>query len=234
MRATNPVEAKIIALVEPTATELGYRLVRVRVMGLRRKRMQIMAERISDGYMGIADCSRLSRAVSPILDEADPLKGDYDLEMSSPGIDRPLMRIEDFERFSGYEAKLETAGMIDGRKRFKGVLAGVDGETIRITLEEGEARIPFSALADARLVLTDRLIEEDLKRAKAAEKEDAAREAEAPSDDDEEMVEAKALPLNRAARLAARDREPTSDSAKSGRGSAGGSGAKKKMKRKAL
>ena len=169
LRATNPVEERVIALVEPTAQGLGYRLVRVRLMGNRRKRLQIMAERVSDGLMNVHDCSRLSRAVSSVLDLEDPIKEEYDLEVSSPGIDRPLMRIEDFARFMGHAAKLETAAMIAGRRRFKGDIAGVEGETITLNTETGPVQLKFSALSDARLVLTDKLIEEDLKRAKAAE-----------------------------------------------------------------
>jgi len=170
LRATNPVEESVIALIEPTASGLGYRIVRVRVSGNRRKRLQIMAERVSDGEMGIDDCSRLSRALSPVFDLEDPIPGgEYDLEISSPGIDRPLMRVEDFERFAGHEAKIETAAMIDGRRRWKGVIKAVQGDEITLTGDHGEAVLKFSALSDARLVLTDRLIEEDLKRAKAAE-----------------------------------------------------------------
>ncbi len=170
MRATNPVEESVITLIEPTASGLGYRIVRVRVSGNRRKRLQIMAERVSDGEMGIDDCSRLSRALSPVFDLEDPIPGgEYDLEISSPGIDRPLMRIEDFERFAGHEAKIETAAMVDGRRRWKGVIKSVQGDDITFTGDHGEATLKFSALSDARLVLTDKLIEEDLKRAKAAE-----------------------------------------------------------------
>jgi ribosome maturation factor RimP len=170
LRATNPVEERVIALIEPTAAGLGFRIVRVRVSGNRRKRLQIMAERISDGEMGIDDCSRLSRALSPVFDLDDPIPGgEYDLEVSSPGIDRPLMRIEDFERFKGHVAKLETAAMIEGQRRFKGDIAGIEGDVIVLATEQGETRLNFSALSDARLVLTDKLIEEDLKRAKAAQ-----------------------------------------------------------------
>ncbi len=157
-------------MIEPEAEGLGYRIVRVRLSGNRRKRLQVMAERASDGYMGIDDCGRLSRALSPMLDLKDPIAGEYDLEVSSPGIDRPLMRLEDFERFAGHEAKLETIGTIDGRRRFKGVVAGIDGDEVRLTQPEGgELRFKFAGLSDARLVLTDRLIEEDLKRSKAAQ-----------------------------------------------------------------
>jgi ribosome maturation factor RimP len=170
LRATNPVEARVVALIEPQAETLGYRIVRVRLSGNRRKRLQIMAERIADGHMGIADCTKLSRAISAALDESDPIQGDYDLEVSSPGIDRPLMRIEDFVRFVGFEAKLETIAMVDGRRRFKGVIAGVEGDQVHLALAEGGvAQFKMAALSDARLVLTDKLIEDDLKRAKAAE-----------------------------------------------------------------
>jgi ribosome maturation factor RimP len=105
------MEERVVALVEPTASELGFRIVRVRVSGNRRKRLQIMAERVSDGEMGIDDCSRLSRALSPVFDLEDPIQGEYDLEISSPGIDRPLLRVVDFERFKGHLAKLERAAM---------------------------------------------------------------------------------------------------------------------------
>ncbi|MGE0827887.1 MAG: ribosome maturation factor RimP, partial [Hyphomonadaceae bacterium] len=172
MRASNPVEEKVIAAIEPAAADLGFRLVRVRVSGLRRKRLQIMAER-EDGSMGLGDCEALSRAISPVLDAADPINGEYDLEVSSPGIDRPLVRLEDFERFKGHEAKIETGAMIEGRKRFRGELAGVEGERVLIELPEGQAAIPFAWLSEARLVLTDKLIAEDLKRAKTAEAADA-------------------------------------------------------------
>jgi ribosome maturation factor RimP len=179
LKASNPVEEKVIALAAPAALDLGYRLVRVRLSGMRRKRLQIMAER-SDGSMGLEDCEKLSRAISPLLDAADPIPGEYDLEVSSPGIDRPLVELEDFRRFAGHEAKLETAQMIDGRKRFRGTLAGLDGDRVKIALPEGEATIPFAWLSEAKLVLTDKLIEEDLKRAKALETADATNEKRNP------------------------------------------------------
>ncbi len=164
------MEERVIALIEPTASGLGFRVVRVRVSGNRRKRLQIMAERLSDGQMGIDDCSRLSRALAPVFDLEDPIPGgEYDLEISSPGIDRPLIRIEDFERFQGHDAKLETAAMQNGQRRFKGKIERIEGDVIVLATDQGEAAVPFSALSDARLVLTDKLIEEDLKRARAAE-----------------------------------------------------------------
>lgn len=173
MRASNPLEEKIIRLIEPAAGDLGYALVRVRLSGLRRKRLQIMAERKADGTMNIDDCQRLSRALSPVLEAEDPIKGEYDLEVSSPGIDRPLVRLEDFSRFAGHEAKVELSAGIEGRRRFRGPIVGVKGDDVTILAEGGEATFPFAWIADARLMLTDRLIEEDLRRAKAAEAADA-------------------------------------------------------------
>jgi len=169
LRATNPVEERVIALAEPTAQNLGYRLVRVRVSGNRRKRLQIMAERMSDGDMGIDDCTKLSRALSALFDAQDPMPDEYDLEVSSPGIDRPLLRIEDFVRFVGHEAKLETMAMIEGRRRFKGVITAAHDDEVAMRMPEGDAIVfKLANVLDARLVLTDRLIEEDLRRAKAA------------------------------------------------------------------
>jgi ribosome maturation factor RimP len=168
------VEERVIALIEPTAKNLGFRIVRVRVSGNRRKRLQIMAERLTDGQMGIDDCGRLSRALSPVFDLEDPIPGgEYDLEISSPGIDRPLMSVEDFQRFIGHEVKVETAAMVDGRRRWKGQIKAVEGDVIVLAAEGGEARLKFAQLSEARLVLTDKLIEEDLRRAKAAEAADA-------------------------------------------------------------
>ncbi len=175
MRASNPIEEKVVELAEPEAAALGLRLVRVRLSGLKRKRLQVMAERLEDGGMGLDECEALSRAISERLDGDDPIHGEYDLEVSSPGIDRPLVALEDFARFEGHDAKLETIGMIDGRRRFKGALAGVEGESIKIAIEDEVFAVPFAQLAEARLVLTERLIQEDLKRSKAAEDQDAKR-----------------------------------------------------------
>jgi ribosome maturation factor RimP len=168
LRTTNPLEERVVTLLEPDAEALGYRLVRVRVLGNRRKTLQIMAERKSDGDFNSGDCTKLARRANEAL---EPIEYDS-LEVSSPGIDRPLMRIEDFARFIGHTAKLETTAMLDGQKRFKGDIASVDGEAILLRTEQGEVTLKFSALHDARLVLTDKLIEEDLRRAKAAEKDD--------------------------------------------------------------
>jgi ribosome maturation factor RimP len=169
LRAVNPAEERVIALIEPTAEQMGYRIVRVRLSGNRRKRLQIMAERVSDGQFEITDCERFSRAISPMFDMEDAIQGEFDLEVSSPGIDRPLMTLADFERWQGYEAKLETGAMINGQRRFKGELGGVSGDVITLKTQTGDVQLEFSQLSDARLVLTDKLIELDLKRAKAAE-----------------------------------------------------------------
>lgn len=171
LKASTPLEERILDLVEPTAHDLGLALVRVRISGMRRKRLQIMAERASDGGMGVDECESLSRAIGPVLDVADLISGEYDLEVSSPGIDRPLVRLEDFTRFIGHEAKMETAAMIDGRRRYRGEIVGVEGGDVVIAIDGAPMRVPFTALSDARLVLTEKLIEEDLKRAEASELE---------------------------------------------------------------
>lgn len=168
MRTTNPLEDKILALTEPLAAELGLEVVRVRLSGVKRKRLQIMAERQADGLMAVENCEALSRALSAVLDVTDPIQGEYDLEVSSPGIDRPLVRLNDFVRFAGHEAKIELSLPLDGQRRFRGTLNGIAGEAVLLTTETGPVSLSFAALNTARLVLTDKLIEEDLRRAKAA------------------------------------------------------------------
>src|SRR5690606_35488241 len=143
------------------AESLGLAVVRVRLMGgTLRRRLQIMAERQVDHDISVEECARLSRAVSEVLDAADPIAGEYLLEVSSPGIDRPLTRLIDFDLFEGLEARLETDRMVEGRKRFKGLLAGTEGEDVAIDLEGDDetALIPFAWLADAKLLLTDELL----------------------------------------------------------------------------
>ena len=155
------------AIVLPAIEGMGFRLVRLRLMGGKRVTLQIMAER-EDGSMEVEDCAELSRALSVLLDVEDPIEREYTLEVSSPGIDRPLTRIEDFARWEGYEAKLETAELIEGRKRFKGVLAGIEANEVLIDVDEGTIGLDFDWLADAKLVLTDELIAESLKARKHA------------------------------------------------------------------
>jgi ribosome maturation factor RimP len=164
--------ARVATIVEPVLLGMGYRLVRVRVSGLDGCTVQIMAER-PDGSMTVDDCETVSRALSPVLDVADPIERTYRLEISSPGMDRPLVRCSDFERFAGHQVKVELAGAIDGRRRFRGLLVGVEGEAARIRRDDaapGEANeilLPIEDMAEAKLVLTDALIAESLRRGKA-------------------------------------------------------------------
>ena len=171
--------ARVAAIAEPVLNDLGFRLVRVRISGLAGCTVQIMAER-PDGAMTIEDCQMVSRALSPVLDVADPIDRAYRLEVSSPGIDRPLVRRSDFERFAGHVVKLEMAIARDGRRRFRGELLGREGEDARIRLEDGaEVLLPIAEMADAKLVLTDALVAAALKRNAAAPAEPTgSREAD--------------------------------------------------------
>lgn len=166
------MEAKVASIVEPEIEDLGYRLVRVKISAVNGTTLQIMAER-PDGTMNVAGCEEVSKAISPILDIEDPIDRMYHLEVSSPGIDRPLVRHSDFETWSGHVAKLETHQMIDGRKRYKGMIISVDGDKITFRREAPakdetpEFTIPIGEIKDAKLVLTDDLITEALKRDKS-------------------------------------------------------------------
>jgi len=169
--------ARVAALATPVLTGLGYRLVRVRVSATSGCTVQIMAER-PDGTMLIEDCEAASRALSPVFDVEDPIDREYRLEVSSPGIDRPLVRRSDFERHAGHEMKVEMAVALEGRKRFRGVLLGVEGEAARLRRKdaaEGEppdVLLPIADMAEARLVLTDALIRESLRRDKRAREQE--------------------------------------------------------------
>ncbi|MDF2231404.1 ribosome maturation factor RimP [Albimonas sp. CAU 1670] len=166
--AKAPLDQRIAQIVRPTVEGMGFELVRLRFMGgAKRATLQIMAEK-PDGTMEVDDCADLSRAVSAALDVEDPVEGAYALEVSSPGIDRPLTRLKDFERFAGWECKLETNELIDGRKRFKGELEGVEDDEVLIRIPEGVIGLKFDWIADAKLVLSDALISESLKARKAA------------------------------------------------------------------
>jgi ribosome maturation factor RimP len=162
-------------LIAPIAETLGYALVRVRLSGAVRPTLQVMAE-LPDGTMPIEDCARLSEAISAAFEQADPIEGEYVLEVSSPGIDRPLTRRRDFDDFNGHEAKLDLVAPIDGRKRIKGTLRGLRGEDVLIETDAGpgggriELSIPHVSIGEAKLLLTDALIEQDLKRRKQAGK----------------------------------------------------------------
>jgi ribosome maturation factor RimP len=166
------VAARVATIVVPTLADLGFRLVRVKVSSQNGCTVQIMAER-PDGTMTVEDCEAVSRSVSPVLDLEDPIERAYHLEVSSPGIDRPLVRREDFERWAGYDAKIEMQVPVEGRKRFKGRILGLDGDTLRLARPDApegeavEARLPLADLGEARLVLTDDLIRESLRRGSA-------------------------------------------------------------------
>ena len=168
--------ARVSAVAAPVLQQMGYRLVRIMISGEAGCTVQIMAER-PDGSMQIEDCEAVSRALSPLLDIADPIDRAYRLEISSPGIDRPLVRRSDFERYVGHLAKIEMAVAHQGRKRFRGVLAGVEGEEVRIHRDDvpagadADVTLVMEDIADARLVLTDELIAESMRRGKAAERE---------------------------------------------------------------
>lgn len=155
------IDRRLAAIVAPTLEGMGFELVRLRLMGGRRSTLQIMAER-PEGGIEVADCARISRAVSAVLDVEDPISGEYVLEVSSPGIDRPLTRLKDFARYADYEVRLETSELIDGRRRFRGVLHGVEGNDVLIEIPEGTVGLEFDWLTDAKLVLTDELIAESL------------------------------------------------------------------------
>lgn len=165
MRGKTAEDHRLVELLDPVAEAAGYELVRLRLMGgNEQRRLQIMAERPSldgsGGEMNVEDCAILSRAVSEVLDAADPISGEYTLEVSSPGVDRPLTRLKDFEAWEGFEARLELDRVAEGRKRFKGVLAGIEDDSVALNLENEEhtTMIPFSWITDAKLVLSDELM----------------------------------------------------------------------------
>lgn len=188
LRAKTAEDRALLEMIDPVAESLGLAVVRVRLMGgTLRRRLQIMAERVTDHDISVEECARLSRAVSEVFDAADPISGEYLLEVSSPGIDRPLTRLIDFDLFEGYEARLETDRMVEGRKRFKGILAGTEGDNIAIDLdgEEDTALIPFEWIADAKLVLTDELLKRGaaLRAARGEPEDDGLPEGAADEDE---------------------------------------------------
>jgi ribosome maturation factor RimP len=195
------VAARVAAIVEPVIVDLGYRLVRVRVTGTNGCTVQIMAER-PDGTMSVSDCEAVSHAVSPALDVDDPIDRAYHLEISSPGIDRPLVRPQDFTRWAGYEAKIEMAVPIEGRKRYRGMIEGAEGTVALIRLPDAPegadplARLPIGDIGEARLVLTDDLIRESLRRGTAPTADDAdeTEEFEAAGNDGSEADDATEMP----------------------------------------
>lgn len=181
------IDRRIAEIITPVVEDLGFEVVRVRLMGGRSKTLQIMAER-PEGGIEVDDCARISTAISATLDVEDPIEDQYTLEVSSPGIDRPLTRLKDFDAWEGYEAKLETDELIDGRRRFKGELQGTEGDEVLVAVEEGTIGLKFEWLTDAKLVLTDDLIRDVLRARKDAGAIDEARfdDIQTLTDGDEE------------------------------------------------
>ncbi|MEM9317632.1 MAG: ribosome maturation factor RimP [Pseudomonadota bacterium] len=165
--AKTSIDRRMAEILIPSIEDMGFEVVRIRLMGGQTKTLQIMAER-PDGTIHVDECAEISNLVSAILDVEDPLEDAYTLEVSSPGIDRPLTRMKDFEIWEGWEAKLETTDLIDGRRRFKGVLAGIGGDEVLINLDLGTVGLKFEWLADAKLIMTDDLVKEMLKQRKAS------------------------------------------------------------------
>ncbi len=161
------IDKRMAIIVQPAIEDLGFELVRIRLMSGKSTILQIMADR-PEGGIEVDDCARISTSVSAALDIEDPIEGEYSLEVSSPGIDRPLTRLKDFAMWDGYEAKIETTELIDGQKRFKGELRGVQDSEVLIEVPQGIIGLRFDWLADAKLVLTDELIAETLKTRKNA------------------------------------------------------------------
>ncbi|MGZ8407620.1 MAG: ribosome maturation factor RimP [Caulobacteraceae bacterium] len=194
MRGKTPEDLRLLDLLDPVAEAAGYDIVRLRLMGSGRsesgRRLQIMAER-PDGSMTIDDCTQLARAISEVLDAADPVEGEYNLEVSTPGIDRPLTRLKDFDTYEGLEARLELDRLAEGRKRFKGVLTGTEGDDILIDLEgdDATAQVPFAWIVEAKLVLNDALLKRGAEERAAREpRPDDDREPEQPQDDASKII----------------------------------------------
>lgn len=199
--AKTNIDRRLAAILTPVIEGMGFELVRIRLMSGKSKTLQIMAER-PDGGIEVDECGEISTAVSAVLDVEDPIEDAYALEVSSPGIDRPLTRLKDFETWAGYEARIETTELIDGRRRFKGTLAGVeDGEVLIEIEEKGEdivIGLEFDWLSDAKLILTDDLIREVLRARKDAGQIDESQFDEVQTilaDDDETGPDDARVPL---------------------------------------
>ena len=192
--AKTAIDRRLADIITPVIEGLGFELVRVRLMGGRTRTLQIMADR-PDGGIEVDECAAISTAVSAVLDVEDPIEENYILEVSSPGIDRPLTRLKDFEMWKGWEARIETTELIDGRRRFKGALAGVEDDEILIQIEESGEEVTiglrFDWLSDAKLILTDDLIAEMLRQKKASPSFDETQfdEIEETDGEDDEPAE---------------------------------------------
>lgn len=149
---------RVEKIIAPTLQDMGFDLVRVQVSGAQRRTLQIMAERLDDGTMTVEDCAAISRSVSALLDVEDPIKGSYTLEVSSPGLDRPLTRPKDFTRFAGLEAKIELRHPMDGQRRFRGRIAGLADDQVQLDMEETRVTIPYADIERAKLILNDELL----------------------------------------------------------------------------
>jgi len=183
--------ATLADLVEPILEDLGFRLVQIKVLNQESPTIQVMAER-TDGMLSISECEQISRQLSPVLDVNDPVSSSYTLEITSPGIDRPLVRPSDFVDWAGYQAKIELNELVDGRKRFKGRLEGFEDEEVRIEVDldrigRTQLGLPLSLIAEARLVLTDDLIREALTRAKKKTNESGRSEEDKSAGDGDEV-----------------------------------------------
>ena len=165
------LDAKLAAIIAPRLEMMGFELVRVAVLGREKPTVQVMADRADGSQITVEDCEQISHDVSAAIDVDDPIPGAWTLEVSSAGIDRPLTRISDFTRWKGHEAKIELTAPLDGRKRFRGRLDGLDGNDVIITSQNQRIQFPFRTILEAKLVLTDKLIQEDLKARKNAQQE---------------------------------------------------------------
>jgi len=182
--ARTAMDQRLASIVRPMIEGLGYELVRLRLMSGKAATLQIMADK-PNGGIEVDDCAAISTAVSALLDVEDPIEGEYTLEVSSPGIDRPLTRLKDFKVWADYEARLETSELIDGRKRFKGLLRGTQDSEVLIDIAEGTIGLQFDWLTDAKLILTDELIAEMLKARKNADLNEADFDAIETDETDE-------------------------------------------------
>ena len=193
MIAKAAIDRRIAEIVTPVVEDMGFEIVRIRLMSGKESTLRIMAQK-PDGTIEVDDCAEISTAVSAVLDVEDPILDAYTLEVSSPGIDRPLTRLKDFDRWKGFEAKVETEELIDGRRRFKGELAGVEGDEVLIEIEEGTIGLKFDWLSDAKLILTDELIRDVLKGRKDAGQIDESQfdEIETIIDSDDNIAPPKA------------------------------------------
>ena len=193
--AKTAMDRRLADIVQPVIEGLGFELVRIRLMGGTTRTLQIMADK-PEGGIEVDHCGDISTAVSAVLDVEDPIEENFILEVSSPGIDRPLTRLKDFEMWKGWEARIETTELIDGRRRFKGTLGGVEGDEVLIALDEGKEPIviglQFDWLSDAKLILTDELISEMLRQKKASGVIDESKfdEIDETDGEDEEPPEA--------------------------------------------